>query len=387
MNKNTKSLTLSALFLSLGFILPMMTGQVPVLGKALLPMHIPVFLCALICGWKYAFVIGLSLPLLRSLLFTVPVMYPTAIAVALEMATYALITGGLYRYLPKRSVKSVYIAMLPAMILGRLVRLAAEIILLGLKGNAFAWRAFLSGTILNAAPGILLQLVLIPAVMLLLWRTSAASKAVMPAKKQKRAPVVDVYLAKLPDTAPVAPVLCAERHAEIASTANEKLRTEKHYVWQLLCYGLQESIGLCERDLTFTKTESGAWSVKGAEFSLSHSEGMLAVAVSTAPVGIDVERIRPHKDAALAARILTAAERTRYELLPDEEKNTYLLTCFTGKEAVFKAAKGGLLLSEIDTTTASLKTDTVTENGTSYVWSVATKTPQSVRVFTDAPLL
>lgn len=386
MNKNTKSLTLSALFLSLGFILPMMTGQVPVLGKALLPMHIPVFLCALICGWKYAFVIGLSLPLLRSLLFTVPVMYPTAIAVALEMATYALITGGLYRYLPKRSVKSVYIAMLPAMILGRLVRLAAEIILLGLKGNAFAWRAFFMGTILNATPGILLQLVLIPAVMLLLWRTNTG-KAEGTSDAESNAALVDVYIAALPDHAPTAPICCAERREEIASTANEKLRTEKHYVWQLLCYGLQESLGLCERDLTFTKTENGAWSVKGAEFSLSHSEGMLAVAVSTAPVGIDVERIRPHKDAALAARILTAAERTLYELLPDEEKNTYLLTCFTGKEAVFKAAKGGLLLSEIDTTTASLKTDTVTENGTSYVWSVATKTPQSVRVFTDAPLL
>ena len=386
MNKNTKSLTLSALFLSLGFILPMMTGQVPVLGKALLPMHIPVFLCALICGWKYAFIIGLSLPLLRSLLFTVPVMYPTAIAVALEMATYALITGGLYRYLPKRSVKSVYIAMLPAMILGRLVRLAAEIILLGLKGNAFAWRAFFMGTILNATPGILLQLVLIPAVMLLLWRTNTG-KAKGTSDAESNAALVDVYIATLPDHAPTAPIRCAERREEIASTANEKLRTEKHYVWQLLCYGLQESLGLCERDLTFTKTESGAWSVKGAEFSLSHSEGMLAVAVSTAPVGIDVERIRPHKDEALAARILTAAERTLYELLPDEEKNTYLLTCFTGKEAVFKAAKGGLLLSEIDTTTASLKTDTVTENGTSYVWSVATKTPQSVRVFTDAPLL
>ena len=172
MTKNIKSLTLSALFLALGFILPMLTGQIPVLGKALLPMHLPIFLCALICGWKYATVIGFFLPLLRSLLFSVPVMYPTAIAVAFEMAAYGIITGILYAHLPKRPILSVYLAMLPAMLVGRTVRLLAEVLLLGFKGNPFVWRAFFVSTILNASPGILLQLLIVPAVMLVLKRAN-----------------------------------------------------------------------------------------------------------------------------------------------------------------------------------------------------------------------
>ena len=53
MKKTTKNLTLSAMFLAIGMVLPFFTGQIPQIGKMLLPMHIPVFLCGLICGWQY----------------------------------------------------------------------------------------------------------------------------------------------------------------------------------------------------------------------------------------------------------------------------------------------------------------------------------------------
>lgn len=69
MRKYTKNLTLSALFLALGYALPFLTGQIPQFGSMLLPMHIPVFLCALICGWQYGAVIGFILPLTRCLFF------------------------------------------------------------------------------------------------------------------------------------------------------------------------------------------------------------------------------------------------------------------------------------------------------------------------------
>ncbi len=200
-------------------------------------------------------------------------------------------------------------------------------------------------------------------------------------------PLVDVYIARLPEATPSSPVLCASRRAEIEGTANERVRREKHYVWQLLCYGLEKSLGLNEADLCFSKEKSGAWSVAEAEFSLSHSDGLLAVAVSHAPVGIDVERVRPHKDKALAARLLTTSERAVLENLPPSEKNAFLLTCFTGKEAVFKAAKGGLRLSDIDTLTSPLVTDTVFAGGDAYILSVATDTPLALRIFTDINLL
>jgi thiamine transporter ThiT len=167
-NKNLKKLIFSAIFLALGFILPMFIGQIPTIGKMLLPMHIPVFLCAMICDYKYGAIIGFILPILRSLLFSVPVMYPTAIAVAFEMSVYGLITGLIFGVCKKKNLISIYSSMLPAMLLGRIVRCVAEIILLNLKGNNFVWQTFASTTILSSLPGIILQLVLIPAVVLTL---------------------------------------------------------------------------------------------------------------------------------------------------------------------------------------------------------------------------
>ena len=87
MMKNTmlKNLTLSAMFLALGLLLPLLTGQIQQIGNMLLPMHIPVFLCALICGWKYGLAVGAILPLLRCVTFGMPPLFPTAIAMALEL--------------------------------------------------------------------------------------------------------------------------------------------------------------------------------------------------------------------------------------------------------------------------------------------------------------
>lgn len=159
---------LAALFLALGFVLPMLTGQIPAIGKALLPMHIPVFLCAFICGWKSGAAVGFILPLFRSLIFSVPVMFPTAIAVAFEMAAYGVVAGILYGFFKKKSVIALYSSMLIAMIAGRILRCAAEFVLLDFFGSGFVWKAFVSGVLLNSTPGIILQLFVVPAVMLAL---------------------------------------------------------------------------------------------------------------------------------------------------------------------------------------------------------------------------
>ena len=92
-------------------------------------------------------------------------MYPVALAMAFEMLTYGLVIGLVYSRLGKKGVGSVYAALLTAMVAGRLVWGVAEIVLLGLGGNAFTWQAFLSGALLTAIPGIVVQLVLIPIIM------------------------------------------------------------------------------------------------------------------------------------------------------------------------------------------------------------------------------
>ena len=86
----------SAMFLTIGIILPFFTGQIPQIGSMLLPMHIPVFLCGLICGWQYGLVVGFILPLMRSFLFGMPPIYPTAISMAFELATYGFLSGLLF---------------------------------------------------------------------------------------------------------------------------------------------------------------------------------------------------------------------------------------------------------------------------------------------------
>lgn len=161
--EKTYKLVLSALFLALCLVLPILTGGIPAIGNMLLPMHIPVLLCGLICGWQYGLVVGFVAPLLRSVLFGMPPMYPVAIAMAFELAAYGLIIGLVYAAVHKRGVAALYISLLTAMVGGRLVWGLAEVVLLGMAGNAFTLQAFLSGALLSAVPGILLQLVLIPA--------------------------------------------------------------------------------------------------------------------------------------------------------------------------------------------------------------------------------
>ena len=175
-SERTKKLAYAALFLALCLVLPLLTGQIPQIGSMLLPMHIPVLLCGLVCGWQYGAAVGFVAPLLRSLLFTMPKLYPVAIAMAFELLTYGLVIGLVYRRLAKKGMVGVYAALITAMVAGRLVWGVAEVVLLGLNGNAFTAQAFLAGALLNAVPGILVQLILIPAVMAALQKAGAIEK-------------------------------------------------------------------------------------------------------------------------------------------------------------------------------------------------------------------
>lgn len=170
MKTQIKKLTLSAMFLAIGLVLPFLTGQIQVIGSMLLPMHIPVLLCGLICGWAYGGAIGVVLPLLRFAIFGMPPM-PNCISMAFELATYGLAVGLLYNMSKWKCIFSLYRSMLIAMVLGRVVWGIAQAIILGITGSGFTMQMFLAGALLNAIPGIILQLVLIPVIMVVLDRT------------------------------------------------------------------------------------------------------------------------------------------------------------------------------------------------------------------------
>lgn len=165
--KQTKKLVLSAFFMALGIILPFFTGQIQQIGSMLLPMHIPVLLCGMICGWQYGLVVGFVTPLLRSVMFGMPPIMPTAAAMAVELAVYGLASGLLYSKLPKK-IPYIYLSLIGAMIAGRVAWGLVSIVLYGFMGNSFTMTIFLAGAFLNAIPGIILQLILIPAIMIVL---------------------------------------------------------------------------------------------------------------------------------------------------------------------------------------------------------------------------
>lgn len=171
MRKNIKNLTLTAMFLAIGLVLPFVTGQIPQIGNMLLPMHIPVFLCGLICGWQYGAIVGFILPLVRYAIFGMPILFPTGIAMSFELMTYGLVAGLLYGISRWQCVIALYRSILAAMLAGRAVWGFVQLILLGISGDGFTWQMFMAGAFLNAIPGIIVQLALIPAVMVALNRT------------------------------------------------------------------------------------------------------------------------------------------------------------------------------------------------------------------------
>jgi len=166
MKITSKKLVFSALCLALALVLPFLTGQIPQIGSMLSPMHIPVLLCGFVCGWPYGLLVGALAPLMRNVMFGMPPIL-TALAMTFELAAYGAISGYMYQKLPKKTV-NIYISLIVAMILGRVVWGVASMIILGISGSGFTWSAFIAGAVLNAVPGIICHIVLIPVIVMAL---------------------------------------------------------------------------------------------------------------------------------------------------------------------------------------------------------------------------
>lgn len=164
-----RRLIASAICLALALDLPYLTGQLQPIGNMLCPMHIPVLLCGFLCGWPWGLAVGFLAPLLRSALFGMPLFFPIGISMAFELAAYGAIAGILHRTLSPRPV-SLYICLLTAMAGGRLLWGCVRFLLAGLDRTEFPFSAFLAGAFTNAIPGILLQFLLIPPLVMALDR-------------------------------------------------------------------------------------------------------------------------------------------------------------------------------------------------------------------------
>ena len=169
-NNNLMKIILAALFLSLAYVLPFLTGQIPEIGSMLCPMHIPVLLCGFFCGWPWGLAVGFISPLLRSFTLGMPVFFPKALCMAFELAVYGTVTGLMHKILPRKKIY-IYVSLLIAMIAGRLIWGAAMFTFMGLNGGNFTFPAFIAGAFTDAIPGIIIQIILIPSIVMILDNT------------------------------------------------------------------------------------------------------------------------------------------------------------------------------------------------------------------------
>lgn len=168
MNKSAKKITLSGLFIALGLLLPYITGNIQGLGINLLPMHLPILIGGFVLGWKYGFLIGFVTPILRSVLIGMPPML-IAIPMAFELGIYGLITGLLYKALPKNKI-SILISLIIAMIGGRVAWGLVSYLIFFTDGIPFTMDMFIAGAFANSLVGIGIQIVLVPIIIMALER-------------------------------------------------------------------------------------------------------------------------------------------------------------------------------------------------------------------------
>ena len=167
---------LAAMFLALGWLFPFITAQMAQLGQMLLPMHIPVILCGFVLGPVYGALIGFITPITRTLIFGMPQMVPTSLSMMFELATYGAVSGLLFILLVKRfkkvdSIALIYISLISAMILGRVIGGIATyaFTFLNAEAAAYTWEAYWTGFFATSWPGMIVQLILIPAIIRLLY--------------------------------------------------------------------------------------------------------------------------------------------------------------------------------------------------------------------------
>lgn len=156
-----KKIVFTAVCIALCVVLPMAFHAIPNAGTVFLPMHIPVLLCGLMCGWPFGFICGLLGPLLSSVLTSMPPA-PMLPSMMVECAAYGCVTGLMMCWVhTKRPIADLYISMLAAMVVGRVLSGLAKSLIFSPGTAPFAW---VTTSLIAGIPGIVIQLLLIPLV-------------------------------------------------------------------------------------------------------------------------------------------------------------------------------------------------------------------------------
>ena len=157
---------------TLGVVLPMAFHMIPNAGSVMLPMHIPVLLCGLVCGPILGLICGIFTPVLSSLITGMPgpAYLPSMIC---ELAVYGLLAGAMIKLIKtEKPLVNLYASLITAMIGGRIVYGLMNALIF--RAGAYSIQMWMTASFVTALPGIILQLLLLPAVVYALQKAKLA---------------------------------------------------------------------------------------------------------------------------------------------------------------------------------------------------------------------
>ncbi|MCI6508637.1 MAG: ECF transporter S component [Bacilli bacterium] len=174
-----KKMCIAMSLVAIGFILPFITGNIKEIGNMLCPMHLPVLIGGFILGPYYGAVIGFILPIFRSLTIGMPPFFPTAISMSIELLAYGAVSGLMFKVFRQKLklnlLVSLYVSLIIAMLVGRALWGLTRVFLVVFDHNPFTFKMFLAGAFINAWPGIIVQLILVPLIVFALIKTNLIS--------------------------------------------------------------------------------------------------------------------------------------------------------------------------------------------------------------------
>ncbi|MBP5654452.1 MAG: lecithin retinol acyltransferase family protein [Clostridiales bacterium] len=199
-------------------------------------------------------------------------------------------------------------------------------------------------------------------------------------------PIADVYVAPIPYRTGEGNIKPASRQVQIEDVANPDVKESMISDWNLLTYAIDRSLGLTQEKANFRRDGNGIWVSDKCYVSLTHCKGAVAVCVSKAPCGIDMEPQDRDINVSIERRILTDKERNAFEELTDEEsRQAFLKKIWTRKESIFKSTyTASFRPEETESDADTCVTNTVETGGQKYMLSVNTTTPKKLRYYFPA---
>lgn len=160
----TRKIVISGLLISIGVLLPIVFHSMSMGGQVFLPMHIPVLIAGMLLGPLYGGVVGVITPILSSFFTGMPPTFPMLPIMIFELGTYGLTSGYFSKVFPKK----IYMSLVAAMFDGRISAGLVVFVLSRFFGANIKPLIFLKGAIITGLPGMLIQLIVIPPIVIAL---------------------------------------------------------------------------------------------------------------------------------------------------------------------------------------------------------------------------